>query len=96
MNKKIISNSIWMMSEKIISIFGLIFVTSFVAKYVGPTIFGDIALAMSIFQLVQIISQLGSDVLIFKRISRKVSSGVNLINVTLPLRVALLNKSDFG
>lgn len=38
-----------MMSEKIISIFGLIFVTSFVAKYVGPTIFGDIALAMSIF-----------------------------------------------
>ncbi|ENO4064397.1 TPA: oligosaccharide flippase family protein [Klebsiella variicola] len=78
-----------MMSEKIISIFGLIFVTSFVAKYVGPTIFGDIALAMSIFQLVQIISQLGSDVLIFKRISRKVSSGVNLINVTLPLRVSI-------
>lgn len=35
LNKKILSNSIWMMSEKIITLFGLIFVTSFVAKYVG-------------------------------------------------------------
>ena len=80
------SNSLWMMSEKIVSIFGLIFVTSFVAKYVGPGVFGTIALAMSIFQIVQIVAQLGTDVLIFKRLSKSVNSGVNLINVTVPIR----------
>ncbi|HBY4329534.1 TPA: polysaccharide biosynthesis protein, partial [Klebsiella pneumoniae] len=51
MNRRILNNSFWMMAEKIISIFGLIFVTSFVAKYVGPSIYGDIALSLSIFQL---------------------------------------------
>jgi hypothetical protein len=30
-----------MMSEKIITLFGLIFVTSFVAKYVGAEVFGQ-------------------------------------------------------
>ncbi|MCE9814662.1 oligosaccharide flippase family protein [Raoultella ornithinolytica] len=89
MNKKIVSNALWMMSEKIVSIFGLIFVTSFVAKYVGPEIFGNIALAMSIFQLIQLVSQLGTDVLIFKRLSKNNASGINLINVTVPIRAVV-------
>lgn len=78
-----------MMSEKIISIFGLIFVTSFVAKYVGPTIFGEIALSLSIFQIVQIVAQMGSDVIIFKRISKNTRSGINLIKATIPLRISI-------
>ncbi|WP_415839044.1 oligosaccharide flippase family protein, partial [Pluralibacter gergoviae] len=82
----ILSNSLWMMSEKLISIFGLVFVTSFVAKYVGPGVFGTIALAMSTFQLVQLVSLMGTDILIFKRISRNKKSGVNLINITFPIR----------
>ncbi|HBM7462756.1 TPA: oligosaccharide flippase family protein, partial [Escherichia coli] len=76
MNKRILSNSIWMMSEKIISLFGLIFVTSFVAKYVGAEVFGQIAFATSLFQIAMIIAQLGSDVIIFKRVSKKIDSGV--------------------
>ena len=76
-----------MMVEKVIAIFGIIFVTSFVAKYIGPTVYGKIALSLSVFQLIQIVSQFGSDVLIFKRISVNVKSGVNLINNTLFLRV---------
>jgi len=76
----------WMMLEKVISIFGLIFVTSFVAKYVGPTTFGQIAYATSLFQIVQVLAQLGSDVLIFKRISKNEKSGINLINSTVFLR----------
>lgn len=87
MNKRIVANSLWMMSEKIVAIFGLIFVTSFVAKYVGPEIFGSIALAMSIFQLIQLVAQLGTDVLIFKRLSRNKQSGINLINITVPIRM---------
>lgn len=60
-----------MMSEKVISIFGLIFVTAYVAKYVGPGVFGQISFSMSVFQITQIIAQLGSSVIIFKRISKK-------------------------
>ncbi|HCB3574828.1 TPA: oligosaccharide flippase family protein, partial [Klebsiella pneumoniae] len=86
MEKKILSNSIWMMSEKVISIVGLIFVTSYVAKYVGPGIFGQIAFATSLFQITQVISQLGSDVIIFKRISRNVTSGIKLIYATTTIR----------
>lgn len=74
------------MIEKVVSIFGLIFVTSFVAKYVGPGIFGKIAFATTIFQLVQVIAQLGSDVIIFKRISKNSISGIKLINATFSLR----------
>ncbi|KAB7895200.1 oligosaccharide flippase family protein [Rouxiella sp. S1S-2] len=86
MNKKVLYNSLWMMLEKVISIFGLIFVTSFVAKYVGPTIFGEIAYATSLFQIIQVLAQLGSDVLIFKRVSRNERSGIKLINATVMLR----------
>jgi len=89
LNKKVFFNALWMMSEKIISIFGLIFVTSFVAKYVGPEIFGNIALAMSVFQLIQLVSQLGTDVLIFKRLSKNKISGISLINVTVPIRAVV-------
>lgn len=87
MEKKVLSNSFWMMSEKIISIVGLIFVTSYVAKYVGPSIFGKIAFATSLFQITQIIAQLGSDVIIFKRISKNINSGIRLINATTRIRV---------
>lgn len=84
--KKIYNNAFWMMSEKIISIFGLLFVTSYVAKYVGPTTFGQISLAIAIFQVVQIIAQMGGDNLIFKRLSRKIDSGITLMKASGMLR----------
>jgi len=87
LSRKAIKNSLWMIAEKIISIFGLIFVTSFVAKYVGPSIFGQIALATTFFQIVQVIAQLGSDVIIFKRVSKNETSGIRLINSTVHLRL---------
>lgn len=86
MEKKVLFNSLWMMLEKVISIFGLIFVTSFVARYVGPTVFGEIAYATSLFQIIQVLAQLGSDVIIFKRVAKKESSGIRLINTTVGLR----------
>lgn len=87
--KKIYGNAAWMMSEKIISIFGLFFVTSFVAKYVGPNVFGQIALGMAIFQVVQVVAQMGGDNIIFKRISENEISGVNLMLSSTLLRFML-------
>ncbi|HCI6320046.1 TPA: oligosaccharide flippase family protein, partial [Klebsiella quasipneumoniae subsp. similipneumoniae] len=84
--KKVYNNALWMMSEKIISIFGLLFITSFVAKYVGPNTFGQISLSIAIFQVVQIIAQMGGDNIIFKRISKNEISGIILMRASSLLR----------
>lgn len=70
LSKKIISNSFWMMFEKLIGIFGLIFVTSYVAKYIGPENFGKIALATTVFTFVQTLTWFGNQEILFKRVSK--------------------------
>ncbi|MEI9749000.1 oligosaccharide flippase family protein [Moellerella wisconsensis] len=89
MDIRIIKNATWMMSEKTISIVGLFLVTSYVAKYIGPEIFGIIALATATFQIIQIIAQLGNDNIIFKRVSKKRESGVKLIKSTFTIRTII-------
>lgn len=78
-----------MMSEKVITLFGLFFVTSFVAKYIGPSRFGQLALAIAIFQVVQVVAQLGCDNIIFKRVSQNATSGLKLIYSSFAIRAAI-------
>ncbi len=66
-----IKNSLWMLVEKGISLFGLIFIISAVAKYTGPSIYGEISLAASIFIVLKTIAQLGLDQIYFKYVSQK-------------------------
>ncbi|MGG4664989.1 oligosaccharide flippase family protein [Providencia vermicola] len=89
MNTRILKNAAWMISEKSIAIIGLFFVTSYVAKYVGPEVFGIIALATATFQIIQIIAQLGNDNIIFKRVSKKKESGIKLIKSTFLIRTII-------
>lgn len=86
LSKKILSNSLWMMLEKIISMFGLIFVMSYVAKYIGPTNFGKIALATTIFTFVQTLTWFGNQEILFKRVSKNIVSGLKFLNSTQNLR----------
>ncbi len=86
MSKKIFSNSLWMMSEKVISIFGLIFVTSFVAKYIGPENFGKLTFASSIFAIIQTIAMMGSENIIFQKTAKDRRLGEYIINSTKIIR----------
>ncbi|OTG97245.1 oligosaccharide flippase family protein [Acinetobacter sp. ANC 4973] len=86
---KIVSNSLWMMLEKVISIFGLIFVTSYVAKYIGPTNFGKIALATTLFAFVQTLTWFGNQEILFKRVSKNHQSGLNYLSNTQKIRFYL-------
>lgn len=70
LNKTILFNSLWMTTEKIIYLFGLIFVTSFVAKYIGPENFGKLTFVTSIFAIIQTIAIFGLDNVVFHRISK--------------------------
>lgn len=106
-SKKILSNSLWMMIEKCISIFGLIFVTSYVAKYIGPTNFGKIALAATLFGFVQTLTWFGNQEILFKRVSKNPNSGLKYLLGTqglrrglfvlfsLPILIALYLYSDY-
>lgn len=89
MKNRSIINALWMMSEKLVTLFGLFFVTSFVAKYIGPYRFGQLALAIAIFQVVQVVAQLGCDNIIFKRVSQKLISGLKLIYSTFIIRASI-------
>ncbi|EXD37213.1 oligosaccharide flippase family protein [Acinetobacter sp. 479375] len=83
---RLFSNSLWMISEKIISIFGLIFVTSFVAKYIGPENFGKLTFAGSLFAIVQTISLFGSESVIFQKTSKDPKMGIKIIAATRIIR----------
>ncbi|HDJ0911407.1 TPA: O27 family O-antigen flippase, partial [Escherichia coli] len=85
-NNKVFSNSIWMILEKIISVFGLLFVTSYVAKYIGPSNFGILTYVASIFIIAQALSTFGSEHVLFKRIAKNRKSGINLMMSTSYLR----------
>ena len=74
-----LKNSLWMVSEKGLSIFGLIFVTSLVAKYIGPSVYGELALAGTIFAIVRAVAILGIDQIYFKQASKKSYQNSQLI-----------------
>ncbi|MDY0973031.1 oligosaccharide flippase family protein [Siccibacter turicensis] len=83
---RIFSNSLWMILEKVISIFGLLFVTSYVAKYIGPENFGKLSFVTSLFIIVQALAALGTEHVLLKRLARKKNSGIALMNATSLLR----------
>lgn len=85
-DKKVISNSIWIVAEKAISLFGLVFVNSMVAKYIGSENFGKLNLGISLFAIVQIFAYFGCNDIVFQRASRKVLSAWTLIDKTRYIR----------
>lgn len=90
MKYRVVSNAAWMMSEKVVSVFGVIFVTSYVAKSFGPSVFGQIAFSASIFSIVQTVAIFGTETILFKSISKSAEKGLRLMAVAKQLRMALL------
>ncbi|MEN4537142.1 oligosaccharide flippase family protein [Pantoea agglomerans] len=90
MKLSVMSNAAWMMSEKIISVFGVIFVTSYVAKSFGPTVFGQMAFSTSLFAMVQTVAIFGTETILFKRVSKNASKGLRLMTIARTIRMVLL------
>lgn len=88
-DKKLLSNSAWMMLERFLGIFGLIFVNSYMAKYIGPENFGKLAFTISIFVFVQTFAWFGAQSVLFKRLSENVGSGIKLSLASQLLRRSL-------
>lgn len=77
-DRKVLSNSAWMMLEKFLGVFGLIFVNSYMAKYIGPENFGKLSFTISIFAFVQTLAWFGAQSILFKRLSENAISGMKL------------------
>lgn len=69
----------WMVLEKGIAFFGLIFVVSAVAKYLGPEVYGYLALAASVFSIVNVVARLGLDQVYFKTASKNQKNNNTLL-----------------
>lgn len=82
-------NSLWLIAEKSISTLGLFLVSTYVAKYIGPGMVGVIALAVTSFQIVQVIAQFGSENIIIIRLSKKINSGIALGMASIIVRAFL-------
>ena len=96
LDKKVFSNSAWMMLEKFLGIFGLIFVNSYMARYIGPENFGKLSFTISIFVFVQTFSWFGAQNVLFKRLSENVKSGMKLSLASQVLRRLLFIISSIG
>lgn len=90
MKTRVLSNAAWMMSEKVVSVFGVIFVTSYVAKVFGPAVLGQMTFATSLFAIIQTIAIFGTETILFKRISKSPAKGIRLMGVTRRLRMTLI------
>ncbi|EOV9003016.1 hypothetical protein QL185_03345 [Cronobacter malonaticus] len=80
------NNFLWMITEKSIGVVGLFFINALVAKYLGPAVIGQMAIATAIFQIVQVAGVFGSDSIFYKRISTNLKSGIELMMPVFLLR----------
>lgn len=94
-DRKIFSNTAWMVLEKFLGIFGLIFVNAYMARYIGPENFGKLAFVASIFVFVQTVAWFGAQNVLFKRLSENVDSGLRLALASQVLRRSLYFITSF-
>lgn len=79
-------NYLWLIAEKSIGVASVFFINALVAKYVGAAIVGQIAIAVAVFQVVQVAGLFGSDVFLYKRVTLNFAGGLQLVSPILLIR----------
>ncbi|MFC4354214.1 flippase [Chryseomicrobium palamuruense] len=85
---KIIKNSSWLVSDKVITMIVGVFVTAIVARYFGPEKFGQFNYALAFVTLFTAISTLGLETLTVKSILDKKFDEGTILCTSLILRIA--------
>ncbi|USQ48076.1 oligosaccharide flippase family protein [Serratia marcescens] len=100
--KAIITNALWLMLERVSLSLSGIFVSIYVARYLGPAQFGALNYLLATIAIVVPLVQLGADSIIFNRVARRQPSGIRLPDVNnwrlllLPQCVPILIWSYFS
>lgn len=85
----IIGNSFWLMFDKLIKMTLGVFVSAWIARYLGPSDFGELAYSLAFLALFQAISTLGLDGIIVREISNNRSITGKILGTTFFLRVII-------
>ncbi|AHG22099.1 polysaccharide biosynthesis protein [Chania multitudinisentens RB-25] len=84
--KIIIVNTLWLILERVSLSLSGIFVSIYVARYLGPAQFGTLNYLLATIAIVVPLVQLGADSVIFNRIARRPNSGIRLMQASMSLR----------
>jgi PST family polysaccharide transporter len=83
----VIKNSFWLLLEKAIRAFLGMFVGAWVASYLGPSEFGELAFSFAIVSFLQGIAYLGMDAIIVREISHDDKKSGIIIGTAFALRI---------
>lgn len=85
--KKYLSNTSWLFAEKIFRIFINLFITIWLARYLGPEQFGSFNYAISFVALFSVLSTLGLDNLINKELLAHPTESNSILGSSFVLRI---------
>lgn len=85
--RAVISNIGWLSSDRLIRMGGAILVSTVVARYLGPSQFGLLNLAIAIYMLFNILSNLGLDYLLVRDIVMHPDADQELLGTSFYLKV---------
>src|SRR5665647_1950727 len=86
---KILNNMGWLTIDKFIRIFLSLLVGAWVARYLGPTGFGELAYIVAFVGIFQTIAQLGLDNIAIRDMSRCPELAKEILGTIFRLRMAL-------
>lgn len=85
MNKSMLNNLIWLLSEKVVRLVVGFLVSIWLARYLGPENFGILAYSLATLMVAQSISKLGLDGIVIRDLSTSKTPEV-LISTTIAMR----------
>lgn len=84
--RAILANSGWLLADRVIRMTLGVFVGAWVARYLGPASFGELAYAIAYIALFQTVATLGLDGVVVRDISRNVDSAGEVLGTAFVLR----------
>ena len=83
------ANTLWILFEKIFFVLAGIFVNVYVARYLGPELFGVLGFSLAMTGLISPFTTLGANNIVFNRLSRNPTSGLRLLKSSARLRAII-------
>jgi len=83
----IIRNSAWLFADKLVRMVLGIVVGAWMARYLGPELFGNLAYAIALVAIFQAIGKLGLDTIVVRDLARTEAGAAEVLGTTLRLRV---------
>ncbi|MCP1106072.1 flippase [Serratia nevei] len=84
--KAMLMNSLWLMLERVSLSLSGIFVSVYVARYLGPAQYGLINYLLSVIAIAVPLVQLGADAVLFNRVAKRRRSGMRLMLASMRIR----------